>query len=97
MFFYRLENNSSEWLEKKADVLVALSECMVISEEYETALYDLRHALEIQMKLYGPHDRRIAETHYHMGRSYRCSNEFEKAAEEFEIASRELQYIIGNF
>lgn len=70
---------------------------MIISEEYTTALNDLNSALEIQKKLFTPHDRRIAETHYHIGRCYRNSNEFENAAKSFEAASKELQAIIGNF
>lgn len=68
---------------------------MIISEEYSTALNDLNSALEIQKKLFAPHDRRVAETHYHIGRCYRNSNEFDNAAKSFKAASKELQAIIG--
>jgi len=82
---------TTEWLEKKANVLVALGECMVVGENFEKALEEFNNALELQMKIFEPHNRRIAETYYHIGITHKNKDDFEKAAEGFKKAGEVLR------
>lgn len=59
---------------------------MIVEENFQAALVELNNALAIQKEILEAHDRRIAETHFHIARTHRNSEDFEKAAESFEQA-----------
>ena len=48
---------------KAADAYIKLGEISLESEQYETAIADIRSCLEIQQELLDPSDRAIAETY----------------------------------
>ncbi|KAI1732148.1 tetratricopeptide repeat domain-containing protein [Ditylenchus destructor] len=85
------QGGTQSWLEKQSDVLVALGDCMFVEERFDDALQEFKRALEIQQKIFEPHDRRIAETLFHLGRTCKSNYEFEKAAEFYENAAEALQ------
>jgi len=77
--------------EKKADVLIALGECSMADDKFETALVDLQKALDIRKKLCDSNSRLLAEVYYHLGQTYKNLNDFANAACYFELASNSIK------
>uniref|UniRef100_A0A915D001 Tetratricopeptide SHNi-TPR domain-containing protein n=1 Tax=Ditylenchus dipsaci TaxID=166011 RepID=A0A915D001_9BILA len=44
------QEQTTEWMEKKADVLIALGECILVDENFGNALEEFKAALEIQKR-----------------------------------------------
>ncbi|CAG4961156.1 unnamed protein product [Parnassius apollo] len=74
-----------------ADVHLALGEVALESETYDKAVIDMMSCLEIQKKLYGSDDRRIAETHYQIGLANSLASNFEDAIMHFKNAANILE------
>lgn len=79
-----------------AEVHLTLGEVALESETYDKAVTDMEHCLEIQKKLYGPDDRRIAETHYQIGLANSLSSNFEDSITHFRNAANILESRIKN-
>lgn len=84
-------------MDKQIDVLIALGDCMVISEEYEAAMRDFNTALELHKKYYGENNRRTAEILYNIACCHRNIDDFKKAAEYFEEASKIITNILSKW
>lgn len=85
---------TAEWLNKKADVLVALGECAMADENFEVALEELGKALKIRIEQ-NSSVRVIAEVHYQIGNTYKLMGSFGKAAESFSQAKSLLSSQLG--
>uniref|UniRef100_A0A914H2J6 Tetratricopeptide SHNi-TPR domain-containing protein n=1 Tax=Globodera rostochiensis TaxID=31243 RepID=A0A914H2J6_GLORO len=83
------------WKERKADVLVALGDCMTVAENFPSALEEFTEALNIRKQLFGDADRRIAEVHFWIGRTHKLMNDFKTAADHFESAKKVLELLIA--
>ncbi|XP_034830564.1 protein HGV2 [Maniola hyperantus] len=74
-----------------ADVHLALGEVALESETYDKAVIDMVTCLDLQKELYGSDDRRIAETHYHIGIANSLASNFEDAITHFKNAANILE------
>ncbi|XP_045772226.1 protein HGV2 [Maniola jurtina] len=74
-----------------ADVHLALGEVALESETYDKAVIDMMSCLDIQKELYKSDDRRIAETHYHIGIANSLASNFEDAITHFKNAANILE------
>ncbi|XP_034248067.1 nuclear autoantigenic sperm protein-like [Thrips palmi] len=90
------EKESKQTCLKLAEVHLKLGEVGVESENYTTAVEDMKACLEIQRKYLDEDDRRIAETLYNMGMAYSLANEFDAAIEQFKSASVQIERRIEN-
>ena len=81
---------------KLAEVYLKLGEVGVESENYNTAVEDMKSCLELQRKYLEDDDRRIAETLYNMGMAYSLANEFDSAIEQFKSAWEQIENRIGS-
>lgn len=89
------QDKSSEWELNKADVLVTLGDASILDEKYKQAIEDLQAAIEIMERNLSPHDRRIAEAFFQLGRAHNFSNEFEHAADAFRQAVEVFEKRLG--
>ncbi|KAL3118485.1 hypothetical protein niasHT_000250 [Heterodera trifolii] len=78
------------WTERKSDVLVALGDCMTVSENFQLALKEFMSALEILKELFGEADRRTAEVYFWVGRTHKLI-----AAQHFESGKKVLMAVIA--
>lgn len=90
------EKESKQTCLKLAEVHLKLGEVGVESENYTTAVEDIKACLELQKKHLDEDDRRIAETLYNMGMAYSLANEFDSAIEQFKAASEQIERRIAN-
>ncbi|XP_052740184.1 nuclear autoantigenic sperm protein [Bicyclus anynana] len=74
-----------------AEVHLALGEVALESETYDKAVVDMVSCLDIQKELYKSDDRRIAETHYHIGIANSLATNFEDAITHFKNAANILE------
>ncbi|KAK3911973.1 Nuclear autoantigenic sperm protein [Frankliniella fusca] len=81
---------------KLAEVYLKLGEVGVESENYTTAVDDMKKCLELQRKYLQNDDRRVAETLYNMGMAYSLANEFDSAIEQYKAASEQIESRISN-
>ncbi|KRT85329.1 Tetratricopeptide repeat-containing protein, partial [Oryctes borbonicus] len=66
-----------------AETLITLGEISLESENFESAVNDIREGLEIQKTLYDDTDRTLAETHYKLGMALSMNNKIDEAIENF--------------
>ncbi|KAI4455833.1 nuclear autoantigenic sperm protein nasp -related [Holotrichia oblita] len=66
-----------------AETLITLGEVSLESENFESAVNDIRDGLEIQKLLYDDTDRTLAETYYKLGMALSMNNKIEEAIENF--------------
>lgn len=66
-----------------ADTLVTLGEVAMESENFESAINDIKAGLEIQKKVYDRYSRIISETHYKLGIALAANNQLQEAVESF--------------
>ncbi|KAL3088751.1 hypothetical protein niasHS_009113 [Heterodera schachtii] len=83
------------WTERKSDVLVALGDCMTVTENFPLALEEFTSALAIRKELFGEADRRTAEVYFWIGRTHKLMDDFKTAAEHFENAKKVLEAVIA--
>jgi tetratricopeptide (TPR) repeat protein len=71
------ETTTTEWLAKKADVLVALAECSMAEDKFDQAVEDLHEALAIRQRLVcgGVDEKGVAEVYYQLGQAQRNLSE----------------------
>ncbi|CAG9812392.1 unnamed protein product [Phaedon cochleariae] len=67
-----------------AETLTVLGEISLESENFESAVNDIKEGLEIQKQLFGPDSRTIAETFYKLGVAYATNSEIEEAVQSFQ-------------
>ncbi|XP_039754510.1 histone-binding protein N1/N2 [Pararge aegeria] len=87
----RLETGGDATRALLAEVLLALGEVALESETYDKAVVDMMSCLDIQRELYKSDDRRIAETHYHIGIANSLATNFEDAITHFKNAANILE------
>lgn len=80
---------------KLADVHLKLGEVAVESENYTTAVEDMKACLALQRKHLDEDDRRIAETLYTMGTAFSLANEFDSAIEQYKLAVEQIKLRIA--
>ncbi|KAL3118545.1 hypothetical protein niasHT_000310 [Heterodera trifolii] len=91
----QIKNDQAKlWTERKSDVLVALGDCMTVTENFPLALEEFTNALEIRKELFGEADRRTAEVYFWIGRTHKLMDDFKTAAEHFENAKKVLEAVI---
>lgn len=83
------ENRGEDGKEKLAETLVVLGEVSLESENFESAVTDIKRGLEIFLGLSEKNDRVLAETHYKLGVALSTNSQMEEAIEQFN-ASLEL-------
>lgn len=66
-----------------AETLITLGEVSLESENFESAVNDIREGLDIQKVLYDDTDRTLAETHYKLGMALSMNNKLDEATENF--------------
>ncbi|GJQ71873.1 hypothetical protein Trydic_g2986 [Trypoxylus dichotomus] len=66
-----------------AETLITLGEVSLESENFESAVNDIREGLEIQKTLCDDTDRTLAETHYKLGMALSMNNKIDEAIENF--------------
>lgn len=66
-----------------AETLITLGEVSLESENFESAVNDIRDGLEIQKLLYDDTDRTLAETYYKLGMALSMTNKIEEAIDNF--------------
>lgn len=54
------------------------------SENFESAINDIKEGLEIQKKIFDHDNRRLAETHYKLGIALAAHSQLEDAVESFQ-------------
>ncbi|KAI1725629.1 tetratricopeptide repeat domain-containing protein [Ditylenchus destructor] len=88
------QEKTPAWLEKEADVLVSLADCLILAEHFDKALEELHRAFAIQQNISGFNNRKIAETCFNIGRTYHYNREFKKAVKFYENTANAVQNII---
>ncbi|KAL3110787.1 hypothetical protein niasHT_016742 [Heterodera trifolii] len=89
------DDQAKLWTERKSDVLVALGDCMTVTENFPLALEEFTSALVIRKELFGEADRRTAEVYFWIGRTHKLMDDFKTAAEHFENAKKVLEAVIA--
>lgn len=90
------ESNERQNALKLSEVYLKLGEVGVESENYSTAVEDMKKCLELQRRFLDEDDRRIAETLYNMGAAYSHNNEFDAAIDQFKLAGEQIEKRIAN-
>lgn len=86
-----------KWTLRAADTNQALGELLLLDEECDQALVEFEKALDIKKKLLKPNDREIAETYFHIGKTYNMMTKFEEVAKPMELAIKILTENIGEW
>jgi len=76
---------------KLSEVLLKLGEVGIESENWPTAIDDLKACLSIQGDVLDPDDRRVAETFYHLAIAYSNNHEYQESIDAYEKACNQLQ------
>ncbi|XP_019868148.2 protein HGV2 isoform X2 [Aethina tumida] len=73
-----------------ADTLIVLGEISLESENFESAVNDMKQGLEIQKAIYSSDSRTIAESFYKLGITYATNTQIEEAVDCFK---KSLDYL----
>ncbi|KAF2898184.1 hypothetical protein ILUMI_07988 [Ignelater luminosus] len=79
-----------------ADTLVALGEVSMESENFESAIADIKQGLEIQKQILTADSRNLAETYYKLALALSNNNQFDEAIENFNTSLDVLKKRIEN-
>lgn len=85
------ENQGESGRDKLAETLVVLGEVSLESENFESAVSDIKRGLEIMLGLPGKSERILAETHYKLGIALSTNSQMEEAIEQFKSSLELLQ------
>lgn len=78
------ENRGENGKNKLAETLVVLGEVSLESENFESAVSDIKRGLEILRELAETNERVLAETHYKLGIALSTNSQMEEAIEQFK-------------
>lgn len=84
------EKRGDKGKEDLAETLITLGEISLESENFESAISDIKQGLEIQKSLYDKFSRKIAETYYKCGMALSTNSQIDEAIENFVFS---LEYI----
>lgn len=73
-----------------ADTLIVLGEISLESENFESAVNDMKQGLEIQKAIYSSDSRTVAESFYKLGITYATNTQIEEAVDCFK---KSLDYL----
>ncbi|XP_018575371.1 protein HGV2 [Anoplophora glabripennis] len=79
-----------------AETLVILGEVSLESENFESAINDIKEGLRMQKELFPDDSRTVAETFYKLGVAYSTDTQIDEAVESFQSSLRYLQNRINN-
>lgn len=79
-----------------ADTLVTLGEVSMESENFESAIADIKQGLEIQKQILNADSRNLAETYYKLAVALSNNNQFDEAIENFNTSLDVLKKRIEN-
>lgn len=91
IIFERQKNNA-----KLAETYLYLGEVALESENYASAVEDMKKCLDIQKEILDPDHRDIAETLFQLGMAYSLSNQFDEAIGSFKSSLQVLEDRIKN-
>lgn len=74
-----------------AEALVILGEVSLESENFESAINDIKEGLRMQKELFPDDSRTVAETYYKLGVAYSTNTQIDEAIESFQGSLRYLQ------
>ncbi|KAB0793723.1 hypothetical protein PPYR_13343 [Photinus pyralis] len=66
-----------------SETLIVLGEVSLESENFESAVADMKAGLEIQKEICKPNDRTLAETYYKLGTALSTNNQIEEAIQSY--------------
>lgn len=66
-----------------SETLIVLGEVSLESENFESAVTDMKAGLEIQKQICKPNDRTLAETYYKLGTALSTNNQIEEAIQSY--------------
>lgn len=78
------ENRGESGKKKLAETLVVLGEVSLESENFESAVNDIKRGLEILRELAETNERVLAETHYKLGIALSTNSQMEEAIDQFK-------------
>lgn len=81
---------------KLAETYLHLGEVALESENYESAVEDMKKCLDIQKRILEPDHRDIAETLFQLGMAYSLSNQYDEAIDSFKLSLNVLEDRIKN-
>lgn len=81
---------------KLAETYLYLGEVALESENYESAVEDMKKCLDIQKQILEPDHRDIAETLFQLGMAYSLSNQYDEAINSFKLSLNVLEDRIKN-
>lgn len=67
-----------------ADTLVSLGEVSMESENFASAINDIKDGIEIQERICEKHSRILSESYYKLGIAYAANNQLDEAVQYFE-------------
>lgn len=79
-----------------AETLVTLGEVSLESENFESAINDIKEGLRMQKELFPEDSRTVAETFYKLGVAYSTNTQIDEAVESFQGSLRYLRNRINN-
>ncbi|VDK54916.1 unnamed protein product [Anisakis simplex] len=91
----QIEQNQEGWQEKRADVLLALAECLIQNARYKQAASDIDVCIEAFRAVCKPSDRRIAEAYFQKARALALDKQFENAAETYKTVKKLLEEVLA--
>lgn len=91
IIFERQKNNA-----KLAETYLYLGEVALESENYASAVEDMKKCLDIQKQILEPDHRDIAETLFQLGMAYSLSNQYDEAIDSFKSSLNVLEDRIKN-
>ncbi|XP_066258431.1 protein HGV2 isoform X2 [Euwallacea similis] len=83
--------------EKKslAEALIVLGEVSLESENFESAINDIKQGLELQKELFAKDSRTVAETLYKLGMAYSTNSQMDEAIQSFTNSLEYLKHRIA--
>lgn len=84
-------NRGDDGKNKLAETLVVLGEVSLESENFESAVADIKQGLEIMKSIPNIDDRILAETHYKLGIALSTNSQMEEAIENFTASLQLLK------
>lgn len=84
------------WKENIGETHLFISHLFVFDDEYDKALEELSQALLNKSDALPAHSRKLADVHYHVGRTYYMKEDFPAAVESFTKAIEVLNKAIEN-
>lgn len=79
-----------------AEALVILGEVSLESENFESAINDIKEGLRMQKELFPDDSRTVAETYYKLGVAYSTNTQIDEAIESFQGSLKYLQNRISH-